>query len=72
MSIHEIESQALQLPRDERARLARHLIASLDESSEVDQLWAEEASRRLEAITSGKVETVPARDVFADARQAIS
>lgn len=34
MSIHEIESQALKLPPEQRAALAQHLIASLDEANE--------------------------------------
>jgi hypothetical protein len=33
MPVERLEAEALQLPPDERARLARHLIASLDESS---------------------------------------
>ena len=35
MSIQEIESQTLRLPPSQRALLAQHLIASLDEEDEI-------------------------------------
>jgi putative addiction module component (TIGR02574 family) len=40
--------QALSLPPDERAGLARDLIASLDDASDdgADEAWLEEAERR--------------------------
>jgi hypothetical protein len=40
--------QALNLPRDERAGVARELIASLDDAAEddVEQAWLDEAERR--------------------------
>ena len=72
MSIQEIESLALRLPPAQRAALARDLIASLDEADEVETAWADEAARRFEAIASGDAEPIPAADVFAEARRAIS
>ena len=72
MSIQEIESQALQLAPSERARLAQHLIASLDEEGEIERAWTEEAVRRWETIASGEVAAIPAADVLAEARKAIS
>ena len=71
MSIQEIEAQALRLPPGERARLAQHLIASLDEADEVEQAWADEAGRRAAALAPGQTSTVPAADVLADARRAL-
>ena len=71
MSAHEIEASALRLPREERAALARHLIASLDEADEMERAWADESARRYEALRSGEVEPVPAADVFADVRAAL-
>ncbi len=71
MSIQDIESRALQLPREERAALVRHLIASLDEADEVMQAWAEESARRSDAVRAGEVAPAPASEVFADARKAL-
>ena len=68
MTTYEIEALALKLPRDERARLAEVLIASLDELDEVEAAWADEAERRYEELRSGKVKGVPADEVFARIR----
>ena len=72
MSIQEIEAEALRLPPEQRARLAQHLIASLDEADDTERAWTEEASRRAEQIASGDVESLPAADVFTEARRAIT
>ena len=49
-----IEAQALQLAPDERARLARKLIASLDADPAVEEAWAAEVERRHAQIESGQ------------------
>lgn len=72
MSIQEIESLALRLPPAQRAALAQHLIASLDEADETEQAWAEEAARRSEAVATGEANAIPAADVFAEARRSLS
>ena len=72
MSIQEIEAQALRLPPGQRAVLAQHLIASLDEADDVERAWADEAFRRSEAVQSGVARPLSAADVFAEARRAIS
>ncbi|MEM1115590.1 MAG: addiction module protein [Bacteroidota bacterium] len=72
MSLQEIESQALRLPRNQRARLARHLIASLDEEDEIERAWADEAARRWDTLASGDIEAIPVADVLAEARRALS
>ena len=58
----EIESKALQLPPEERARQAQRLISSLDQESDPDaeQVWLAEAERRLDELESGKVASIPA------------
>jgi putative addiction module component (TIGR02574 family) len=66
-----LEAAALSLPRSERARLAERLIASLDEDSEVEQAWAAEIRRRLDALDGGEVELIPAEEVLAEARRRI-
>lgn len=65
-----ITDLALSLPVDERARLVRQLLESLDtpRSGEVEQLWQEEAARRADQIDRGEVTLVPADEVLAKAR----
>jgi hypothetical protein len=62
MNIHAIEQQALNLPVEDRARLAEKLLASLDELSEAEaeKLWLIKAQRRAEEIDQGMVELVSA------------
>ncbi|MCC5845274.1 MAG: addiction module protein [Verrucomicrobia bacterium] len=67
------KAQALKLSPSDRAALAEHLIASLDELSleQNEQLWLDEADRRHRAYKSGKVSARSAADVLRDARAAI-
>ena len=70
----EIESEALQLPPRERARLAQRLLASLDTEShdrDAEQIWLQEAERRLDELESGKVIGIPAEQVFRRARSTL-
>ncbi len=62
--IDQIESAVLQLPRNERARIAERLLASLDDDAEVERAWADEVRRRVEDLRSGKVRPIPGEDVF--------
>lgn len=71
--LEQLEAEALNLPLNQRARLAQRLLASLDEEEaedpqEVERAWEEEIRRRLEAYHAGKVQTIPASEVFAKAR----
>ncbi len=72
-AVRDLESKALNLPPKERARLAERLIASLDAESDADaeQLWLEEAERRLDELESGKVSGIPAEEVFRKARSTL-
>lgn len=69
MTVYDVEAEALKLPSHERARLAEVLIASLDEEDEVAEAWADEAERRYEELRSGKVQGIPADEVFAKIRE---
>jgi len=52
----ELLDQALQLPLDERARLAADLLASLDGvEDEIKSVWAAEIERRVAAMRAGEV-----------------
>jgi putative addiction module component (TIGR02574 family) len=68
-----LEAKALELPPDQRARLAQRLISSLDQASdpESEELWIREAERRLEELESGSVEPVPAERVLEKARSSL-
>ncbi|HEU4560117.1 MAG TPA: addiction module protein [Longimicrobium sp.] len=68
VTVHDVEAEALKLPSHERARLAEVLIASLDEEDEIAEAWADEAERRYEELRSGKVQGIPADEVFAKIR----
>jgi len=59
MTIEDLLAQVLQLPRQERARVAEQLLSSLEESEEqVSAAWARELERRSREIAEGKVQTV--------------
>lgn len=65
MKAQTIETQALHLPIEERAKLAQRLLESLDDLSEeeAEKLWLQEARRRAREIDEGKVKLVPAEVV---------
>ena len=58
MSAKDVESEALRLPLKDRARLAEHLLGSLEDGAEADSedLWLDEAERRYQAYREGKIE----------------
>jgi len=66
-----LRQEVLQLPEADRARLARFLIESLDESEDPDVVEAagdEELRRRVERIEQGKSRLRPAHQVLAEIR----
>ena len=66
MRREQVEAEARRLPREERARLAEALIASLEEEAELEQVWSVEIARRVEELRSGAVSSIPAEEVFAE------
>jgi hypothetical protein len=60
MNAKTVEEEALELPVEERARLAERLLESLDGLPErdVENLWLEVAERRAQGIDEGSVELV--------------
>ncbi len=70
MKVKEIEQEALRLSSHERALLVEHLIGSLEpeDDPEAERSWIEEAERRYQDYKAGKVKTIPAEQVFKDAR----
>ncbi len=65
MNFVTIETEALNLPLQERAKLAQRLLKSLDEVSEAEaeQLWLDVATRRAEEIDQGLVRLVSAEEL---------
>jgi putative addiction module component (TIGR02574 family) len=68
-----LEAKALKLPPEKRARLAERLISSLDHDADADaeELWIQEAERRLDELESGAVETIAAERVIEKARSSV-
>ena len=62
--------QALGLPAEDRAELARVLIDSLDESDDkdVEAAWDAELRRRVERVEQGKSHLLPAQEALAEIR----
>lgn len=54
-------AEALQLPSEERADVAKHLIASLDEPADenVEAAWLAEVERRLQDVDRGTAKVEP-------------
>jgi putative addiction module component (TIGR02574 family) len=68
MTIDQLESEALKLPTGQRARLAQVLITSLDEDTEIERAWEDEAERRYQRYQAGEMEAVPADEALAEVR----
>ena len=64
-----ITQQALDLDLKERARLAERLLESLDGVSEeeIQELWLDEAERRIQEYRAGRMEAVVSDRVFREA-----
>jgi putative addiction module component (TIGR02574 family) len=70
VSLEELEIEIRKLNLKERSALARWLIESLDKlsESEIEELWAEEAERRLNELEKGQATEIPAEEALARAR----
>jgi putative addiction module component (TIGR02574 family) len=65
----EILQQLLSLPVETRAAIADKLLESIDPPDERNQqLWAEEAERRIAAYERGEMNAIPGEEVFAKLR----
>lgn len=62
---HDLLTEALGLPLDERAKMAADLLESLDEAEEdVAAAWAEEIKTRVAAARAGELESTDWRVVL--------
>jgi putative addiction module component (TIGR02574 family) len=67
MASEEILRQALQLKPEERFTVVEGLLKSLDEpDKKLDDIWAEEADKRLKAYREGRLEGIPMEEIFKD------
>jgi putative addiction module component (TIGR02574 family) len=67
MSSKEILEQAMALKPDERFMIIESLLKSLDEPDrKIDEIWAEEAEKRLKAYRGGSLEGIPMEKIFKD------
>jgi putative addiction module component (TIGR02574 family) len=65
MSMKHLLADAMKLKPEERFTLVEGLIKSLDEpDKKLDEIWAEEAEKRLTAYREGKLEGIPMEDIF--------
>ena len=63
-----LEERAMTLTVSERAALAQRLLASLDDDQEIDDAWAAELDRRIAAVESGEMKTIPVAEALAQVR----
>jgi len=76
--LKEIEQELMNLSHEERARLARVLIVSLDEEEEqlsqveCEALWLEEIKRRDAEIERGEAQLIPAEEVLEKLRKKLT
>lgn len=65
MSNKDILEMAMKLKPEERFLIIEGLIKSLDEPDKtIDQIYAEEAERRLKAFRDTTLETIPYEEIF--------
>ena len=65
MRTKELLDEAMKLKPEERFALVEGLIKSLDEPDKnLDEIWAEEAEKRLKAYREGKLEGIPMEEIF--------
>jgi len=65
MSCKDILSQAMALKPEERFLIVEGLLKSLDEpDSRIEELWADEAEKRLAAFRQGTLKTCSLEEIF--------
>jgi len=67
MSTKEVLDKALKLKPEERFLVIEGLLKSLDEPDKrLDEIWADEAERRLKAYREGRLEGIPMEQIFGE------
>jgi putative addiction module component (TIGR02574 family) len=66
MTMTSIVAEAERLASADRIRLVEHVLATLDKPDPgIDQAWAEESERRLDAFLRGETTAADAKEVLA-------
>lgn len=69
----ELISVAESLPIELKTELIERLLYSMSPSrKDIDELWAQEAEKRVEELRTGKVKAIPGEDVFREIREKLS
>jgi len=68
LSASEFYEAGLALPPSVRKDVALRLLESVEavDQETIDQAWTDEISTRVDGVLSGKVETIPGEQVFAE------
>jgi putative addiction module component (TIGR02574 family) len=70
---NELMTMVDSLPLDLKTQLIDHLLNSLNPSpKEIDELWAQEAEKRVAEIRSGKVNPIDGEEVFREIHKRFS
>lgn len=74
MTLRVLEKEALELSPRSRVRLAERIIESIDDFADpqLEAEWQDEIQRRVKEIKSGVEKGIPAGQVMAGARRALS
>jgi putative addiction module component (TIGR02574 family) len=73
-SFNSVLEHALQLPVEDRSRMASRLIESVDEADdvEVSPAWKAEIESRMESIRQGTARLIPHEEVMAGVRRKLA
>ena len=67
MNSKKILGQALSLKPEDRFIIIESLLKSLDEPDlKIEEIWADEAEKRLKAYREGRLEGIPMEEIFKD------
>lgn len=69
---HDLATEVLELPAEERARILQLLIASFEPKSNAQKAWMHLALHRREEVRSGKVAMVPGDEALARVRARVA
>lgn len=65
MNAREILDEALKLAVEDRSAIVSGLLESIDEPDKtIDEIWLEEAEKRLKAYREGRLNGIPMEEMF--------
>jgi putative addiction module component (TIGR02574 family) len=70
MKTKELIAEISDLPVEQRARIADHILQTLNSPDpDIESAWIQEVEERVEEYEKGNVELIPAQDVFKSLRE---